>query len=250
MELIRDRVTPNEAKVVVNEVHDSFPSWLSKAGANYKFRPVIEDNSLQGTILILGELIGRDNIGFDEVMDARTRAEGIWGHDDYKLLLRYANENIESVVVGTIADQEEVNMEVSRNIYDRVGTGNVVPAVIATERHPGGIDRDERRDARDAQRCRIAFRHFWDQMEMVDVEFTDCTGTLKGLDKDLENLVRKPDRFTEETGEAMDNMDFDGYEVVLADQCTIWRQMIYRRQTYLITKEKLDAAEEKRAERG
>ena len=46
---------------------------------------------------------------------------------------------------------------------------------------------------------------------MVDVEFTDCTGTLKGLDKDLENLVRELDRFTEETGEAMDNMDFDGY---------------------------------------
>ena len=46
----------------------------------------------------------------------------------------------------------------------------------------------------------------------------------------------------------MDNMDFDGYEVVLDDQCSIWRQMIYRRQTYLITKEKVDAAEEKRAQ--
>ena len=41
--LIRDRVTPNEAKTVVNEVHDSFQSWLSKARAYYKFRPVIED---------------------------------------------------------------------------------------------------------------------------------------------------------------------------------------------------------------
>ena len=83
---------------------------------------------------------------------------------------------------------------------------------------------------------------------MVDVEFTDCTGTLKGLDKDLENLVRKLDHFTEETGEALDIMDFDGYAVVLADQCTIWRKMIYRRQTYMITKEKVDAAEEKRAQ--
>ena len=46
----------------------------------------------------------------------------------------------------------------------------------------------------------------------------------------------------------MDIMDFDGYEVVLADQCTIWRQMMYRRQTYMITKEKVDAAEEKRAQ--
>ena len=79
LELIRDRVTPNEAKVVVNEVHDSFQSWLNKARAYYKFRPVIEDNSLQGTIFILGELelIGRDNIGFDKVMAARTRAEGL-----------------------------------------------------------------------------------------------------------------------------------------------------------------------------
>ena len=113
LELIRDRVTPNQAKTVVNEVHDSFQSWLSKARACYKFRPVAEDKSLQGTVLILEdlELIGRDNSGFDEVMDARTREEGIWDHNDYKLLLRYANENIESVDVGTIADQEEVNME-------------------------------------------------------------------------------------------------------------------------------------------
>ena len=35
-------------------------------------------------------------------------------------------------------------------------------------------------------------------MEMVDVEFTDCTGMLKGLDKDLKNLIRKLERFTEE----------------------------------------------------
>ena len=54
-------------------------------------------------------------------------------------------------------------------------------------------------------------------MEMVDVEFTDCTGMLKGLDKDLENLIRQLDRFTEETGEAMEDMVFDGYDVVLAD---------------------------------
>ena len=48
-------------------------------------------------------------------MDARTRAEGVWGYDDYKLLLRYADVNIESVDVATLADQEEVNIEVSRN---------------------------------------------------------------------------------------------------------------------------------------
>ena len=92
-------------------------------------------------------MVGRDNIGFDEVMDARTRVEGAWGYDEYKLILRYTDVNIESVDVATIADQEEVNMEVSRKIYDRVGSTIVVTAVIAPERHPGGLDRDERRDA-------------------------------------------------------------------------------------------------------
>ena len=205
---------------------------LNKARAYYKFRPVAEDKSLQGTVLILGdlELIGRDNIRFDEVMDARTREEGVWDYDDYKLLLRYANEDIEAIDMGKIAVKEVVNIEVSRKIYDRVGTGVVVPVVAAPERIPGGLDRDERR-CRNAGR--IAFRHFWDQKKMVDIEDIDCTGTLKGLDKDLENLVRKCDRFTEETGDAMENMVFDGYEVILADQCTIGRQMIYRRQNYL-----------------
>ena len=63
MELIRDRVTPNEAKAVVNEVHDSFQSWLCKARAYYKFRPVIEDDSLQETVLFLGELELIENKG-------------------------------------------------------------------------------------------------------------------------------------------------------------------------------------------
>ena len=42
----------------------------------------------------------------------------------------------------------------------------------------------------------------------------------------------------------MEDMVFDGYNVVLANQCVVWRQMIYRRQIYLFTKEKVDAAEE------
>ena len=75
-----------------------------------------------------------------------------------------------------------------------------------------------------------------------------CTGTLKGLEKDLENLVHKCDRFTEEMGTEMDVMTLDGYEVALSDQCTALRLMIYRRQTYLFTKEKADVAEEKRAQ--
>ena len=49
----------------------------------------------------------------------------------------------------------------------------MIPAVAAPERHPVGLDRDERRDARDSKRCRnagrIVFRHFWDQIEMFDV---------------------------------------------------------------------------------
>ena len=51
-------------------------------------------------------MVGRDNIGFDELMEARTRVEGAWGYDDYKLLLRYTNVNIESVDVAKIADQK------------------------------------------------------------------------------------------------------------------------------------------------
>ena len=74
-------------------------------------------------------------------------------------------------------------------------------------------------------------------MGMVDIKEIDCIDTLKGLDKDLENLVRKCDHFTEETGTEIEDMILDDFEVVLANQCTIWRQMIYKRQNYLYTKE-------------
>ena len=46
-----------------------------------------------------------------------------------------------------------------------VGSSVVVPAVVAPERHLGGLDRDARRDARDADKLRnagrFAFMHFW-----------------------------------------------------------------------------------------
>ena len=110
-------------------------------------------------------MVGRDNIGYDEVMEARTRVEGAWGYDDYKLLLRYTNVNIKSVDVATIADQEEVNMDVSRKIYDRVGSTHGVPVIVAQERHPDRLDRDVKRGARDADKlrnaARFAFRNFW-----------------------------------------------------------------------------------------
>ena len=112
-------------------------------------------------------MVGRDNIGFDKVMEARTRVEGACGYDDYKLLLRYTNVNIESVDVATIADQEEVNMDVSRKIYDRVGSSVVVPAAVAPEIHPGGLDRDARRDERDADKLRNAGRFAWGQMKVL-----------------------------------------------------------------------------------
>ena len=99
-------------------------------------------------------------------MDARARDEGVWNYDDYKLLSRYPDEDIEAVDVGTIATQEVVNIEVSRKIYGSVGTWVVVPALVAPDRIPGGLDREERRDLRDAQRCsnaaRIAFKKIWD----------------------------------------------------------------------------------------
>ena len=46
----------------------------------------------------------------------------------------------------------------------------------------------------------------------------------------------------------MENVVIEGYNVVLADQCVVWRQMIYRRQNYLYTKEKADEADSKRAQ--
>ena len=78
---------------------------------------------------------------------------------------------------------------------------------------------------------------------MVDIGEIDCTGTLKALEKDLENLIHKCDRYTEKTGTEMEDMTLQGYTVSISDQCVSWRQMIYRRQTYLITKEKVDVAE-------
>ena len=90
LELIRGRTTADNAKLVVNQVHDSYQNWETKARAYYKFKPGVNDDSLKGAVLILGELvmIGRDDIGFDELMEARTRGEGAWEHDDYKLLMR------------------------------------------------------------------------------------------------------------------------------------------------------------------
>ena len=55
------------------------------------------------------------------------------------------------------------------------------------------MDREERRDLRDTLRCsnaaKIAFRQFWDRLRVVEIGEIDCTGTLKGLEKDLDNLV-------------------------------------------------------------
>ena len=78
-------------------------------------------------------MIGRGNFGFDEVMDARARDEDDWDFEDYKLLLRYADEDIETVDVGTIAAQEVINTEMSRKIYDQVGANIVTPAVVAPD---------------------------------------------------------------------------------------------------------------------
>ena len=46
----------------------------------------------------------------------------------------------------------------------------------------------------------------------------------------------------------MENVLIEGYNVELADQCVVWRLMIYTRQNYLYTKEKADEADRKRAE--
>ena len=85
-------------------------------------------------------------------------------------------------------------------------------------------------------------------MEDAAVEVSDCTGTLKSLDKDLKNVIRKIDLFTEDTGEPMESVLIEGYNVVLADQCVVWRQMIYKRQNYFCTKDKTDEADRKPAQ--
>ena len=76
--------------------------------------------------------------------------------------------------MGTIEAPEFVNIEVSRKIYDRVGAGVVEPAVVAPDRVVGVLDREERRDLRDAQRrsnaARILFKQFWDRMTIVDID--------------------------------------------------------------------------------
>ena len=66
--------------------------------------------------------------------------------------------------------------------HDRVGSTPVEPVVVTPERYPDRLDRDVKRDAKDADKlknaARFAFRNFWGQMEIADVEFSDCTGTL------------------------------------------------------------------------
>ena len=112
--------------------------------------------------------------------------------------MRYTNVYIESVAVATIADQEGVNMDVSRKIYDRVGSSPVVSVVVAPERHSAGLDSDARRDARDADKLRnagrFAFWHFFGQMEIAELEFSDFTGTRKTSSERSIALQRKRER--------------------------------------------------------
>ena len=85
-------------------------------------------------------------------------------------------------------------------------------------------------------------------MEDANVEILNCRRTLKSLDEDLKNVIRKINRYTEDTGEPMENVLMDGFSSVLADQCTVWRQKIYKRQNHIYTKDKSDEADKKRAQ--
>ena len=88
----------------------------------------------------------RANIEFDEIMDAREKDDDGWDFEDYKLLLRYADDDIEPVDVGAIAAQEVINIEVSRKIYDRISANLIPPAVVAPIRVACELGREERRD--------------------------------------------------------------------------------------------------------
>ena len=86
LDLILDRVTQAQAKTIMNEVHDSFNDWLSKARQYFKYKAVAEDRSLQGTRVILGDLevIDRANIGFDEIMIAKEKENDDWDLEDFQ----------------------------------------------------------------------------------------------------------------------------------------------------------------------
>ena len=71
------------------------------------------------------------------------------------------------------------------------------------------MDGDERRNERDAGKlrnvARLVFRNFFGQMENENIEISNCSGTLKSLDEDLKNVIRKIDHYTEDTREPMEN---------------------------------------------
>ena len=46
-------------------------------------------------------------------------------------------------------------------------------------------------------------------------------GYWKSLDEDLKNVIRKIDRYTEDTWEPMENVLIEEFSIVLADQCTV-----------------------------
>ena len=224
IELILKKVTQAQAENIMTEVYDSFDNWLSKARLYFKYKAV--DTSLQGTQVILGdmELVDRANIGFDEIMTAKDKADDEWDHDDFLLLLQYTDVDIEGNDVGLVAAQEILNIETSRNIYDRFARETVhPPAVVLPDRVAEGREgREERRAERDTERrsnaAIVAFRRFWNRSTEMGIEEVECIGTLKALEKDLENVMYKCDRYTEEAGEEMGNLMIDGYDISIASQ--------------------------------
>ena len=132
IELILKKVTQAQAENIMTEVYDSFDNWLSKARLYFKYKAVDEDTSLQGTRVILGdmELVDRANIGFDEIMTAKDKADDEWDHDDFLVLLQYTDVDIEGNDVGLVAAQEILNIETSRKIYDRFARETVRPPAV------------------------------------------------------------------------------------------------------------------------
>ena len=111
------------------------------------------------------------------------------------------------------------------------------------------MDREDRRAERDAAKlhsaAKLAFKKFLIQIEEANVDMSNCNGTMKSLDEDFKNVIRKIDRYTEVTGEPMENVLIDDTYIVMVDQCAVWRQKIYKRQSHLYTKDKSDEADKK-----
>ena len=137
LQFIWGKTTSGNAGDIVNQVHDSYQDWDTKNRAYYKYRPGGDDLSRKGAVLMLGEpeRVIRDNMAFERVLAAWARNDVVWRYEDYQLLMRFTDLDIEAGDVPIDAEQEEIKMEVSRKMYDIIGSAPVVPVATPPDTH-------------------------------------------------------------------------------------------------------------------